>query len=43
MYKTIAELNNFIVLDKFIKYSEVNDHELYLIRLQQFRVILVKK
>jgi type I restriction enzyme, R subunit len=25
MYKTIAESNNFIVLDKFTKYFEVND------------------
>ena len=25
MYKTIAESNNFIVLDKFTKYLEVNE------------------
>ena len=24
-YKTIAESNNFIVLDNYIKYSEVNE------------------
>ena len=24
-YKTIAESNNFIVLDKFTKYTEVNE------------------
>ena len=24
-YKTIAESNNFIVLDKYTKYSEVNE------------------